>query len=45
LEEEDLDPQIHSSTWICLINPAHPDFKTISLGKTEPFAFDSRLFA
>ena len=28
-----------------LLNPAHPDFKTISLGKTEPFAFDSRLFA
>ena len=28
-----------------LLNPAHPDFKTISLGKPEPFAFDSRLFA
>ena len=26
-----------------LLNPAHPDFKTISLGKPEPFAFDPRL--
>jgi len=28
-----------------LLNPAHPDFKTISLGKPEPFAFDPRLLA
>jgi RES domain-containing protein len=28
-----------------LINPAHPDFKKISLGKPEPFAFDPRLLA
>jgi len=26
-----------------LINPAHPDFKKISIGKPETFAFDSRL--
>ena len=26
-----------------LINPAHPDFKRISFGKPESFAFDSRL--
>ncbi len=27
-----------------LINPAHDDFKSISIEKTEPFAFDKRLF-
>ena len=26
-----------------LLNPAHPDFKKISIGKSEPFAFDPRL--
>ena len=26
-----------------LLNPAHPDFKKISVGKPEPFAFDPRL--
>ncbi len=26
-----------------LINPEHPDFKRISIGKPEPFAFDPRL--
>ena|SRR5437667_2583874 len=26
-----------------LLNPSHPDFKKISIGKSEPFAFDSRL--
>ncbi len=26
-----------------LLNPAHPDFKRISIGKPEPFAFDPRL--
>ena len=26
-----------------LLNPAHPDFKTISIHKPEPFAFDPRL--
>jgi len=26
-----------------LLNPAHPDFKKISIGKPEPFTFDSRL--
>lgn len=26
-----------------LLNPAHPDFKNISIGKPEPFAFDPRL--
>jgi len=26
-----------------LLNPAHPDFKKISMGKPEPFAFDPRL--
>jgi RES domain-containing protein len=26
-----------------LLNPAHPDFKHISVGKPEPFAFDPRL--
>ena len=28
-----------------LINPAHPDFKKISIGKPEPFVFDPRLLA
>lgn len=28
-----------------LLNPAHPDFKTITIGKAEPFAFDPRLLA
>ena len=27
-----------------LINPAHSDFKSISIEKTEPFTFDERLF-
>ena len=26
-----------------LLNPAHPDFKNITIGKPEPFAFDPRL--
>jgi len=26
-----------------LLNPAHPDFRKISIGKAEPFAFDPRL--
>ena len=26
-----------------LLNPAHPDFKKITIGKPEPFAFDPRL--
>jgi RES domain-containing protein len=26
-----------------LINPAHPDFKKITIGKPEPFVFDPRL--
>lgn len=26
-----------------LLNPAHPDFKKISIGKPRPFAFDRRL--
>ena len=26
-----------------LLNPAHPDFKKISIGKPKPFAFDPRL--
>ena len=26
-----------------LINPAHPRFRSISIGKAEPFAFDPRL--
>ena len=28
-----------------LINPAHPDFKQVSIGPPEPFAFDPRLLA
>jgi RES domain-containing protein len=27
-----------------IINPAHPDFKSIKIIMTEPFEFDSRLF-
>lgn len=27
-----------------IINPAHPDFKTVTIKHTEPFEFDSRLF-
>jgi len=26
-----------------LLNPAHPDFKRVAVGKREPFAFDPRL--
>ena len=26
-----------------LLNPAHPDFRKITIGKPEPFAFDPRL--
>ncbi|MCB1079902.1 MAG: RES family NAD+ phosphorylase, partial [Verrucomicrobiae bacterium] len=26
-----------------LLNPSHPDFKKIVIGKAEPFAFDPRL--
>ena len=26
-----------------LLNPAHPDFKKVNIGKPEPFAFDPRL--
>jgi RES domain-containing protein len=26
-----------------LLNPAHPNFKKISIGKPEPFSFDQRL--
>jgi RES domain-containing protein len=26
-----------------LLNPLHPDFKKVKIGKTEPFAFDGRL--
>jgi RES domain-containing protein len=26
-----------------LPNPAHADFKTIAIGKAQPFAFDARL--
>ncbi len=26
-----------------LLNPAHPDFKRVKLGKSEPFSFDPRL--
>jgi RES domain-containing protein len=28
-----------------LLNPAHPDFKKVSIGKPEPFAFASRLLS
>ena len=28
-----------------LLNPAHPDFKQIAIGKPEPFTFDPRLRA
>ena len=28
-----------------LLNPAHPDFKKISIGKPEPCVFDPRLFS
>ena len=27
----------------CLLNPAHPEFKRITIGAPEPFAFDPRL--
>ena len=26
-----------------VLNPAHPDFKKVKIGKPEPFAFDPRL--
>jgi RES domain-containing protein len=28
-----------------LLNPAHPDFKKISIGRAKPFVFDPRLLA
>ena len=28
----------------CLVNPAHPDFRKIVVKKTEPLAYDSRMF-
>ncbi|MBA4147247.1 MAG: RES family NAD+ phosphorylase [Verrucomicrobia bacterium] len=28
-----------------LLNPSHPDFKKITIGKPEPFTFDPRLLA
>jgi RES domain-containing protein len=28
-----------------LLNPAHADFKSIAIGKPEPFSFDPRLLA
>jgi RES domain-containing protein len=34
---------IISSELNYLINPAHPDFKKLSLGKPDPFALDPRL--
>lgn len=34
---------IISGEWNYLLNPAHPDFKKIRIGKPEPFTFDRRL--
>ncbi len=31
-------------TYNYLVNPRHPDFKSISIVNTEPFTFDKRLF-
>jgi len=28
----------------CLLNPAHPDFKKIRIGKPEPFSLDQRMW-
>jgi RES domain-containing protein len=28
-----------------LLNPAHPDFKRLQIGRAEPFAFDTRIMA
>jgi RES domain-containing protein len=28
----------------CLLNPAHPDFRTIALHSAEPLRYDSRMF-
>jgi len=36
-------PSVISGETNYLINPAHPDFKKISIGKPEPFVFDPRL--
>ena len=36
-------PSVISGETNYLINPAHPDFKKISIGKPEPFTFDPRL--
>jgi hypothetical protein len=35
------ESQPHESNY--LLNPAHPDFKKITLGKPELFSFDPRL--
>ncbi|MBD2305651.1 RES family NAD+ phosphorylase [Chroococcidiopsis sp. FACHB-1243] len=31
--------------WNYLLNPTHPDFTQIALGKAKPFEFDTRLFS
>ena len=29
----------------CLLNPSHPDFPSIRIGKPQPFSFDARLIS
>ena len=36
-------PSILTSETNYLLNPAHPDFRSIRIGKSEPFTFDPRL--
>ena len=36
-------PSVISGETNYLLNPAHPDFKKITIGKPEPFVFDPRL--
>ena len=36
-------PSVISGETNYLLNPAHPDFKRIIIGKPEPFIFDPRL--
>jgi RES domain-containing protein len=38
-------PSVISGETNYLLNPAHPDFKKIIIGKPDPFVFDPRLLA
>lgn len=37
-------PSVLVNEWNVLINPLHPAFRKVKIGKPEPFAFDARMF-